>query len=248
MRGAASAKGARDWLLFFLIGNVYEGKETLKEDDWGTPTGAEEAFAKVDRYLDPPPLLVVISGPSGVGKDSVVDRMQEMGYPFHFVVTATDRAPRPDEEDGRDYHFVSTEEFERMIEAGELLEHARVYGQYKGVPKAEVRDGLASGCDVVMRLDIQGAATVSDIVPQALTVFLAPPSLDILARRLRGRGGDSPDQLRERLETAVTEIRRMERFRYAVVNREGQLDEAVHQTIAIMEAEKCRVGRQPIRL
>ncbi len=198
--------------------------------------------------MNPPPLLVIISGPSGVGKDSVVERMQEMGYPFHFVVTATDRAPRPDEEDGRDYHFVSKAEFERMIEANELLEYARVYGQYKGVPKAEVRDALSSGHDVVMRLDIQGAATVSEIVPQALTIFLAPPSLDILARRLRGRGGDSPAQLRERLETAVTEIRRLERFRYVVVNRQGRLDDAVRQTIAIMEAERCRVGRQPISL
>lgn len=220
----------------------------MKEDERGTPTGVEEAFAKVDRYLNPPPLLLVISGPSGVGKDSVVERMREMGHPFHFVVTATDRLPRPDEEDGRDYHFVSTEEFERMIEDDELLEYAQVYGQYKGVPKAEVRDALSSGRDVVMRLDIQGATTVSDIVPQALTVFLAPPSLDILAGRLSGRGGDSPAQLRERLETAVTEMRRMERFRYAVVNREGQLDEAVNQIIAIMEAERCRVGRQPISL
>ncbi|MFO7917293.1 MAG: guanylate kinase [Anaerolineae bacterium] len=218
----------------------------MREGEYSEPTGAEEAFAKVDRYLNPPPLLVVISGPSGVGKDSVVERMQEIGYPFHFVVTATDRAPRPDEEDGRDYHFVSTEEFEGMIEDDELLEYAQVYGQYKGVPKAEVQDALASGQDVVMRVDIQGAATVSEIVPQALTIFLAPPSLDILARRLRGRGGDSPAQLRERLETAVTEMRRMERFRYAVVNRQGRLDDTVRQTIAIMEAERCRVGRQPI--
>ncbi|MFP3896607.1 MAG: guanylate kinase [Anaerolineales bacterium] len=220
----------------------------MKEGEYSVPTGAEAAFAKVDRYLTPPPLLVVISGPSGVGKDSVVERMQEIGYPFHFVVTATDRAPRPDEEDGRDYHFVSTEAFERMIEADELLEYAQVYGQYKGVPKTEVRDALRSGQDVVMRLDIQGAATVSEIVPQALTIFLAPPSLDILARRLRGRRGDSPTQLRERLETAVTEMRRMERFRYVVVNRQGRLDDAVRQTMAIMEAERCRVGRQPISL
>jgi len=220
----------------------------LKEGEYSVPTGAEAAFAKVDRYLNPPPLLVVISGPSGVGKDSVVERMQEIGYPFHFVVTATDRAARPDEKDGRDYHFVSTEAFERMIEVDELLEYAQVYGQYKGVPKDDVREALSAGRDVVMRLDIQGAATVREIVPQALTVFLAPPSLDILARRLRGRGGDSRAQLRERLEMAVTEMRRMERFRYVVVNRQGRLDDAVRQTIAIMEAERCRIGRQEISL
>ncbi|MEA3408264.1 MAG: guanylate kinase [Chloroflexota bacterium] len=198
--------------------------------------------------MHPLPLLVVISGPSGVGKDSVVERMQEMGYPFHFVVTVTDRVPRPDEEDGRDYHFVSTGEFERMIEADDLLEYARVYGQYKGVPKADVREALSSGRDVVMRLDVQGADTVRKIVPQALTIFLAPPSLDVLVRRLRGRGGDSSAQLRQRLETAVTEMRRMETFRYVVVNYEGRLDEAVRQIMAIMEAEKCRVGRQEISL
>jgi guanylate kinase len=220
---------------------------TLREE-YSVPTGAEEAFGKVERYLNPSPLLVIISGPSGVGKDSVVERMQAVGYPFHFVVTATDREPRPDEEDGRDYHFVSTGEFERMIEDDELLEYARVYGQYKGVPKADVRDALSAGRDVVMRLDVQGVTTVSEIVPQALTIFLAPPSLNVLFRRLRGRGGDSPDQLRERLETAVTEMRRMETFRYIVVNREGQLDDAVRQIIAIMEAEKCRIGRQAVQL
>jgi guanylate kinase len=219
----------------------------LREES-GVPTGAEQAFAKVERYLHPAPLLVIISGPSGVGKDSVVERMQETGYPFHFVVTATDREPRPDEEDGRDYHFVSTNEFERMIEDDELLEYAQVYGQYKGVPKGDVRDALAAGRDVVMRLDVQGVTTVSAIVPQALTIFLAPPSLDVLVRRLRERGGDSPAQLRERLETAVTEMRRMETFRYVVVNREGKLDDAVRQIIAIMEAEKCRIGRQAIGL
>ena len=146
-----------------------------------------QAFALLERYLHPEPSLVVISGPSGVGKDSVVNRMRELEYPFHFVVTATDRCPRPGEVHGVDYYFVSTAEFERMIRENELFEHAEVYGQHKGVPKAHARQALSSGMDVIMRLDVQGAMTIAHKVPGALTIFLAPPSLDILVGRLRRR-------------------------------------------------------------
>jgi len=140
------------------------------------------------------PLLVVISGPSGVGKDAVRKRMQERGCPFHFVVTATDRPQRPGEVHGKDYFFISAAEFDRMLANGELLEHAIVYGQHKGIPKAHVRQALTSGQDVLMRVDVQGATTIRRLVPEAVLIFLMPSSEEELIRRLRrlGGGADSP--------------------------------------------------------
>ena len=160
----------------------------------------------------PQPLLVVISGPAGVGKDAVVRRLKERGYPFHFVVTATDRPPRPGEVHGVHYFFVSTAEFEGMIALDELLEHARVYGQYKGIPKQQVREALASGKDVVMRLDVQGAAAVRRMAPEAVLIFLVAGSDEELEQRLRKRKGDSPEQIRERLATARAEMACLDEF------------------------------------
>ena len=122
--------------------------------------------------LERPPLLIVISGPSGVGKDALIERMKVEGLPFHFVVTATTRPKRPDEVDGVDYIFVTMSEFADMIERQELLEYAIVYGDYKGIPKQQVREALASGKDVVMRVDVQGAATVRRLAPEAVLIFL----------------------------------------------------------------------------
>ena len=131
------------------------------------------------------PLLIVISGPSGVGKDTVLQRMKERRMPFHFVVTATTRPPRSGEVHGRDYFFISNDQFAEMIDTHELLEWARVYNDYKGIPKQQVRDALASGQDVIMRLDVQGAATVRSLSPQAVLIFLAPASETELVDRLR---------------------------------------------------------------
>jgi len=220
----------------------------LSTSDLSNSPSAKRAFAHVERLLNPRPLLVVFSGPAGVGKDATVRRVRELGYPFHFVVTTTDRAPRPGEIEGVDYHFVSTPEFERMIAEDELIEHARVYGQYKGVPKAHVREALASGKDVVMRLDVQGAATVKSRFPQALTIFLAPPSVDVLVRRLERRGGDSPEQVWRRLETALKEMGRIDEFDYVIVNYEGRLDETARQAVAVMMAEHCRTDRQRVAI
>ncbi|MBN1136751.1 MAG: guanylate kinase [Anaerolineae bacterium] len=194
------------------------------------------------------PLLVIISGPSGVGKDSVVQRMKERGYPFHFVITATDRPPRPDEVDGRDYYFYTTAEFERMIAQGELLEHARVYGQHKGIPKAHVRQALASRQDVVMRVDIQGADTVKGLIPQAVTIFLTCESEQELIARLYERRTESEAALQSRLEAAHREMARLPYFDYAVVNRRNALDEAVDDIVAIMRAEHCRAVPRKISL
>ena len=196
----------------------------------------------------PNPLLVVISGTSGVGKDATVKRMKEMGYPFHFVVTTTDRPPRPDEVDGVDYCFVSTDEFERMLQNDELLEHAIVYGQRKGVSKAQVQRALASGQDVMMRLDVQGAATIRRLVPEAVLIFLTCESEEVLTARLRDRRTESEEALRTRLAVARREMERLPEFDYVVANRTGQLDETVETIAAIIQAEKCRVRQREITL
>lgn len=196
----------------------------------------------------PRPLLVVISGPSGVGKDTTLTRMREMGYPFHFVVTATTRPQRPGEVHGRDYYFVSTEKFTAMIEQGELLEHALVYGEYKGVPKAQVRQALASSKDAIMRLDVQGAATVRKLVPDAVLIFLVASSEEELKRRLRARKTESPKGLETRIATTRQEMSCIDNFDYVVVNRDNHLDDTVRRIMAIITAEKCRVKQRRIEL
>lgn len=194
---------------------------------------------------EPSPLAIIISGPSGAGKDSVVQRMKERGLPFHFVVTATDRAPRPGEVHGEDYYFYPTDVFRRMIAQGEMLEHATVYGQLKGIPRAQVRHALDTGKDVVMRLDVQGADTVKSLIPEVVTVFLTVESEEELVARLRERRTESPEALQERLETARRELERIPEFDYTVVNRHCALDEAVDDVVAIIRAEHCRsVPRQ----
>jgi guanylate kinase len=209
---------------------------------------AVAAFSPVQAYLDPAPLLVVISGPSGVGKDSVVEGLRQSDHEFEFVVTATDRPPRPGEVDGVDYHFVSTAEFERMIAENELIEYARVYDQHKGVPKRQALKALNSGVDVLMRLDVQGAATIRQRVPGAITIFLTTSSAEELFSRLSRRATDSAEQIQQRFDTAVAEMARMPEFDYVVINHEGRLDEAVDTVEAILTAEKCRTGREPIVL
>ncbi|MHB1293564.1 MAG: guanylate kinase [Anaerolineae bacterium] len=207
---------------------------------------AADAATLIERFLRPKPVLVIISGPSGVGKDSVIKRLVQTGQPIHFVVTATSRAPRAGEVDGVDYDFVSTAEFEGMVTRGEMFEHAVVYGQYKGVPKAQAREALDSGKDVVMRLDVQGARRVHQLIPEAITIFLLPPSVEVLQRRLQRRAGDTDEQVQERLRTALEELGCIDEFRYAVVNREGALDETVNQIVGIINAEKSRTDRPAV--
>ncbi len=202
-----------------------------------------------DPYTHPlQPLLIVISGPSGVGKDALIQRMKQRQQPFHFVVTATDRPPRPGEIHGQDYHFVSTEEFRRMIEQDELLEHATVYGQHKGIPKPQVRQALASGRDVVMRLDVQGASTIRRLIPGAILVFLTAASPEELARRLRRRKCDTPQQIEQRIRIAQEELKRLLEFDYIVINRDSELDRAVDAVLAIIRAEHCRVEPRKVTL
>jgi guanylate kinase len=188
------------------------------------------------------PLLVVLSGTAGSGKDSVIRRMRERDIPFEFVVTATSRAPRPGEVDGRDYHFLSVADFQAMIRNDELLEHAVVYDQHKGIPKKPVFDALASGKDVLLRVDVQGAATIRRQYPQAVMVFLSAASQEELTRRLYRRGADSPEQVALRLRTALDEMRRIPEYDYVVINADGHLDDAVDAMIAILRAEHARAA------
>ena len=198
--------------------------------------------------LKSPPLLIVISGPAGVGKDSVIQCLKERGCKLHFVVTATDRAPRPGEVHGLDYFFLPTAEFLRMKQEEELLEHAIVYGQHKGVPKQQIREALASGKDVIMRVDVQGAATIRTLVPEALLIFLVASSAEELEQRLRTRGGDSPEQLERRIAAAREEMKQLPKFDYVVINRDGELDLAADDVIAVIQAEHRRVHPRMVKL
>jgi guanylate kinase len=197
---------------------------------------------------DPQPLLIVISGPSGAGKDTVMQRMQERGLPFHFVVTATTRPKRANEVHGRDYFFVTKEEFAHMIDADELIEHAIVYGDYKGIPKQQVREALASGKDVVMRIDVQGAETVRKMAHEALMIFITTESEAELVQRLETRKTETADSLAIRIATARKELKRVEAFDYVIVNRDFHLDETVDTIRAIIEAEHHRVKPRKVEL
>ena len=189
----------------------------------------------------PKPLLVVLSGPSGVGKDALLTRMRELGHHFHYVVTATTRPQRPREKDGVDYRFVSCQEFEQMVDAGQLLEWAKVYGNYYGVPKAEVSQALSEGKDVIVKVDVQGAATIKKILPQAVFLFLMPPSMEELERRLKQRRSESSIDLAVRLERASEEMKSLPLFDYVITSYQGNIKDALAQIEAIVIAEKCRV-------
>jgi len=199
--------------------------------------------------LNPPnPLLIVISGPSGVGKDSVLEEMKSRELPFHFVITATTRAPRPDEMDGRDYFFLSQDDFARMIDEGELLEYAVVYQDYKGIPKSQVRKALASGKNVIMRIDVQGAETVRKLAKDALLIFLTPQNEEELINRLKNRNTETMESLKLRIATTRQEYNKIGIFDYIVVNKDDRLHETVDMIEAIIKAEQQRVDQRVVEL
>jgi len=204
---------------------------------------SEEIFQRQDH-----PLLIVISGPSGVGKDTVLQRMKQLQLPFHFVVTATTRPRRSEESDGVDYFFITHDEFAEMIEHDQLLEYAIVYNDYKGIPKQQVRQALASGKDVVLRIDVQGAATIRGLCPEALLVFLSTRTMQELIERLRERKTETPEGLKLRIATARQELKSAELFDYVVINGDGELDEAVDKIRAIIRAEHQRTHPRKVTL
>jgi len=194
------------------------------------------------------PLLIVISGPSGVGKDSVIKRLREKDPSLAFVVTAASRDPRPGEVHGVDYYFFPPDEFRQRIESGEFLENAVVYGELKGILKKEVKKWMDTGRDVVLRVDVQGAATIRQKAPQALMIFLTPENDQELVKRLTSRNTETPEELRVRIETARQEMARSAEFDYKVVNREGCMEEAVDVILAIIKAEHHAVNQRNVKL
>jgi len=193
------------------------------------------------------PLLVVFSGPSGVGKTTVTTELVRQGWGGHIVVTATTRRPREGEVDGRDYHFRTVHEFQQMLERGELLEHAEVHGNWYGVPATPVREKLAQGIDVLLTIDTQGARTVRSRTEGAVFVFLAPRSLEELVERLSVRGTDTPEQRTLRLLNAEREMAELQQYDYMIVNQQDRLADSIEQLRAILCAEHCRVdARRPV--
>jgi len=191
---------------------------------------------------------VVLSGPSGVGKDAALAQLRKLDRPWHFVLTATTRPPRPGERDGVDYIFLDTEIFMRMKERDELLECAEVYGRWYGVPRSQVRQALKEGRDVILKIDVQGAATVRQLAPEAVSIFMLPGSFQELRGRLSQRMTETSPEMERRLKVAREELRQVCDFEYRVVNSTGHLDRAVANIDAIIAAEKCRVVPRVVQL
>ncbi len=198
--------------------------------------------------LSTKPLLLVLSGPSGVGKDAVLARMKELGCPLRYVTTVTTRPQRIGERDNVDYRFVSTEGFQELISRGELLEWANVYGNWYGVPRASIKQALDEGCEAIVKVDIQGATTIKAILPRAVFIFLMSPSREELSSRLRQRHTESASELELRLKAADEEIEQLSLFDYIVFNRQDDIDQAVSDIEAIIRAEKSRVAPRKINL
>jgi guanylate kinase len=194
------------------------------------------------------PLLIVISGFSGVGKDAALGRMKKAGLSFHYVVTATTRPKRPGEKDGVDYHFLSEDKFRQMIMTNQFLEWAKVYGNYYGVPKREIEKALKKGQDAIVKVDVQGAATIKQILPDAVFIFLMAPSSEELANRLKQRHGLHSADLDLRLNKAREEIESLPIFDYVVVSHTDNIDLTVAQINSIVTSEKCRLKPRVVEL
>ena len=186
------------------------------------------------------PLIFVVSGPSGVGKDSVVDQLKPRRPEIHYTITVTTRAPRVGEIDGVHYHFRTEEQFKTLQDDGELFEWAQVYSNFYGVPKFELRNAVARNQDVIVKVDVKGAATIKRLIPQAVLVFIAPYSLGELLQRHLRRRTESGWDLHTRMETARNEIEAMSAFDYVIVNKQGELVRAAATFEAIVTAEKSR--------
>lgn len=192
------------------------------------------------------PLLVVLSGPSGAGKDAVLDELANRGHAFHRVVTCTTRPPRATERQSIDYHFVSQAEFDALLTEGGLLEHATVYGESYGVPKQQVLDKLSEGIDVYVRTDVQGAAAIKLVMPEAVRIFIAPSSIDEIEERIRARGSDDEERIKRRLDTARAEMERRGEFEHVIVNESDKLAATVDRLAEILEAARS-AGAGPSR-
>ncbi|HCI85610.1 MAG TPA: guanylate kinase [Dehalococcoidia bacterium] len=207
-----------------------------------------ECLANPDRP-NSNPMVVVISGPSGVGKDVMIERMIEsVRLGFHFTVSATTREARPGEVEGVNHYFVSVDAFVNLIASDDLLEWAMVYGNYYGVPKQQLREALSAGKHVIVRVDVQGAKRISEIIPQALLIFIVPPSLEVLRSHLENRGVNSEEEMKKRLAAASEEINQASLFDYTVTNEENKLDETVEKVVEIIETESKRIPPRIVKI
>jgi guanylate kinase len=194
-------------------------------------------------------MLVIISGPSGVGKDTIIDalRLRRHDPEYHYVVTCTTRTMRPGEADGVDYHFLSRATFASQRAAGEFLEANDVHGNWYGTPRSEVREALAAGRDVILKIDVQGAQVVKEKIPGALLIFLIPPSLEDLFQRLRSRATETADELELRQRNAAIELARQEDYDYVVTNETGQVERTAERIDEIIvEEHRTHPDRQVV--
>jgi guanylate kinase len=185
-----------------------------------------------------PGLLIVISGPSGVGKDTILRRLFQLAPELKYSVSYTTRPPRPGEIDGQSYTFVTEDEFKRLIEAKEFLEWAQVYDQYYGTSRKRVEEALARGEDIILKIDVQGAAFVKKRKPDALFIFITPPSTEELLQRLTGRNTESPAALERRQREALVELGLAKDYEHVVCNRD--VEESAREILAMIAAEHER--------
>jgi len=199
----------------------------------------------------PPPLqkrglLFVLSAPSGTGKDSVINALKQQDMDFYVVPSVTTRAPRPGESEGHPYHFITQEQFQQLVARDELLDYANVHGNWYGQPRQPIRDNLAAGRDVLLKIDVQGAATIRRKVPQAIFIFLVPGSFEELTERLTTRQTETSVERQHRLADAQNELAQQSMYDYVIVNRQNHLQEAVDQLRTIMRAEHARTSPRHI--
>jgi guanylate kinase len=196
----------------------------------------------------PGALLIIISGPSGVGKDTIIDalRHRPRSKDYHYVVTCTTRARRPGESDGVSYNFLDPARFGELRKAGEFLEANQVHGHWYGTPRRQVREALAAGRDVILKIDVQGAQFVKETVPEALLIFLVPPSLEDLFHRLQSRATESVDELELRQRNAAIELARQDDYDYVVTNETGQVERTAARIDEIIAEEHRRHPRRRV--
>lgn len=224
---------------------------TSRPDDTDHDDRLKALYAEGDELIDgirtaDTPRIFIISGPSGVGKDTVIERLRETFPTAQYVVTATTRPMRDNETDGVHYIFLSKEEFVARIEQNDFIENAMVYENHYGVPRSPIVQGLEEGRDVIIKVDVKGARTLRRLIPDAISIFLAPESMEALYTRLHDRKTDDPEVLMKRFQTASTELKEVENFTYVVFNEAEKLDVAVDQICEIVHAERCRVTRPEI--
>jgi guanylate kinase len=184
---------------------------------------------------------IILTAPSGAGKTTLSRAVIKLHPEIYYSISVTSRPPRQGEQDGVDYHFVSVADFERMLEGGELIEWAMVHDNYYGTPRRQIQERLDAGTDVIMDIDTVGARSIKKLYPQAASIFVLPPSLEELARRLVGRASDSEEVIKKRLNKAKLEMAEIGDFEYFIVN--DDFEAAVRQVTAVIEAERCRLAR-----